>query len=79
MKNEKDQQAQEALKTLNLIKKCLKIIAYLIMLGAFVACSVVIYQQENYIEQLNNKITELNQELNDQEQKIIELQTKINK
>lgn len=73
MENEKEQQAHEALKTLSLIKKGLKVLAFIVLIGVFGACVVVIQQQEKTITQLNKEVDELQEKIDSQDTRISKL------
>ncbi len=76
MENGNNQKAQEALKTLSLIKKVLRTVFYCLVFGVLIMCIVVIYRQENYIQQLDEKVENLNIQIVEQDNEISKLKEK---
>lgn len=79
MDNNENQKAQDALKTLNKIKKGLKIFAYILMLAIFGISLLIVHQQELYIEQLNQKLIGIEKQVGAQSDQYKDLENKVRK
>ena len=77
MENNDSQKAQDALETLNFIKKVAKVTAYIILLVIFGCCFWIIHQQEQYIEQLNTKLEDMDKQVTEHSKKYNQIMDKV--